>query len=322
MKACRLWRISTMQLLFDYLLQPPRILLLLLVCSATYVHFRGQVRLKFTRQITDHSTFTAPFNALLYLTSRAPNRPFLDPADFPELKLITDNWRTFRAEGLRLMDGARITTATGDNDIGFHTFFKRGWKRFYLKWYGNDLPSARNLCPQSTAILDRIPTVHGAMFATLPPGAKLGKHRDPFAGSLRYHLGLRTPNDDACWIEVDGVRKSWRDGEAMLFDETYVHEAFNGADTTRLILFCDIERPVAAPVAPLNRWMIHHTMKATGAPNVEGEPIGAINRLYSRLARFVSSGQALKARNRRLYYAVKTATILCVIALFVAPWPS
>jgi beta-hydroxylase len=310
-----------MHSVFIYLLQPPRILLLLLVLSATYVHFRGQVRLKFARQITDHSTFTAPFNALVYLFSRAPNRPFLDPADFPELQVVTDNWQVFREEGLRLMDEAKITTSTGDNDVGFHTFFKRGWKRFYLKWYGNKLPSALGLCPRSTAILNGIPNVHGAMFATLPPGGKLGKHRDPFAGSLRYHLGLSTPNSDACWIEVDGVRKSWRDGQAMVFDETYVHEAFNGADTTRLILFCDVERPVAGVMAPLNHWMIHHVMKATATQNEAGEHVGAINRLYGRLSGIIASGKGLKARNRTLYYVIKNAVIIGVIALFFAPWP-
>src|SRR5689334_24353903 len=28
---------------------------------------------------------------------------------------------------------------------------------------------------------------------SLPPGGKLVQHRDPYAGSLRYHLGLVTP---------------------------------------------------------------------------------------------------------------------------------
>jgi beta-hydroxylase len=307
--------------LLYYLLQPPRLILILLVISATYVHFRGRVRLKFARQITDHSTIVAPYNALVYLWSRAPNRPFLDPADFPELQTITDNWLVFREEGLRLMDDARIAAATGDNDVGFHTFFKRGWKRFYLKWYGAEIPSAQALCPKSAAILHAIPSVHGAMFATLPPGAKLGKHRDPFAGSLRYHLGLRTPNSDTCWIEVDGVRRSWRDGQAMLFDETYVHEAYNGSDTTRLILFCDVERPVAGPMSALNRWMIRHVMRATATQNVPGEPVGAINRLYGRLAGVIAAGKGLKARNRTLYYVVKNALILCVLGLFIAPWP-
>ena len=42
------------------------------------------------------------------------------------------------------------------------------------------------------------------MFAELPPGSRLVRHRDPYAGSLRYHLGLLTPNDPGCFIEVDG----------------------------------------------------------------------------------------------------------------------
>jgi beta-hydroxylase len=309
-----------MPAIFAYLLQPPRLILIFLVLSAAYVHFRGHVRLKFARQITDHSTITAPYNALVYLYSRAPNRPFLDTGDFPELRALTDNWQVFRDEGLRLMDAEKIAASTGDNDVGFHTFFKRGWKRFYLKWYSNKLPSAQALCPKSTAILNSMPRVHGAMFATLPPGGKLGKHRDPFAGSLRYHLGLRTPNDDACWIEVDGQRRSWRDGQAMVFDETYVHEAFNGTDTTRLILFCDIERPVAGLMTPLNRWMINNVMKATGAPNEVGEHVGAINRLYSRLSGIIASGKGLKARNRTLYYVVKDTILVGAAALFIAPW--
>ncbi|HAV73142.1 MAG TPA: lipid A hydroxylase LpxO, partial [Stenotrophomonas sp.] len=53
-----------------------------------------------------------------------------------------------------------------------------------------------------------------------------------------------TPNDDACYIEVDGIRKSWRDGEWMMFDETYIHHAHNETPDDRVILFCDIARPL------------------------------------------------------------------------------
>jgi beta-hydroxylase len=284
--------------------------------SATYVHFRGRVRLRFRRQLTDHSTFTAPYNSLVYLFSRIPNRPFLDARDFPELGALADNWRDFREEGLALVDQGRVSVATGPNDVGFHTFFRRGWKRFYLKWYGDPLPSAVALCPRSVALLAAIPQVKGAMFALLPAGGKLGRHRDPFAGCLRYHLGLSTPNDDDCWIEVDGVRRSWRDGRALVFDETYVHEAYNGCDTPRLILFCDIERPLAPPLAQINRVVMRSVMRATRAPNMDGEPVGAINRLYGRIAGIQQAGRRLKARDRRVYYLIKNA-VLSIAALFL-----
>ena len=37
------------------------------LASALFVHFRGSDRIRFYRQITDHSTFMAPYNALMYL---------------------------------------------------------------------------------------------------------------------------------------------------------------------------------------------------------------------------------------------------------------
>ena len=300
-----------------YLLQPKLLILALFVLSAAAVHFRGRVRLKFARQLTDHSTFVAPYNAFAYLASRTPNRPFQDRADFPELETLTANWRTIRDEGLRLMDEGMVRDATGHNDIGFHTFFKRGWKRFYLKWYDDPQPSAEQLCPRTVALLNQVPSVHGAMFATLPPGGKLGAHRDPFAGSLRYHLGLRTPNSDACWIEVDGQRYSWRDGEPFVFDETYVHIAENATDVTRLILFCDVERPLRGPAGPINRWVMRHIMRATATQNVEGERVGGINRAFGAIYRIKDAGQRLKARNRTLYYALKYAVIAGVLVLFL-----
>jgi beta-hydroxylase len=155
------------------------------------------------------------------------------------------------------------------------------------------------------------------MFTLLPPGGKIGKHRDPFAGSVRYHLGLSTPNDDKCWIEVDGNRASWRDGQGFMFDETYVHEALNGADSRRLILFCDVERPVRWPFRGINRWMIAHVMGATGAPNEEGEKVGALNRFFERIHGVLESGKKLKAKNRRLYYAIKYSLIVAILALII-----
>jgi len=307
-------------LFLHYLLGPTRIALGLIAVSATYVHFRGKARLPFTRQLTDHSTFAAPYNALVHLASRVPAKPFLDPAAFPDMSVVTANWQVFREEGLRLLADGRVRAATGDTDLGFHSFFKHGWKRFYLKWYDHPLPSAQALCSRSTEILRDIPSIKGAMFAVLPPNAYLGRHRDPFAVALRYHLGLRTPNERRCWIQVDGERRSWVDGEALVFDESYLHEAWNGSEITRLILLCDIERPLTGPMRSVNRWVMRRVMRATGAPNEDGEPIGAINRFYSRIAGLQTAIKGLKSTNRPLYEAQKWATIGGVLALMLAPY--
>lgn len=61
----------------------------MLAASAAYVHFRGNLSHPFGRQLSDHSTFLAPFNVLIYLFSRVPARAFLEPCDFPELDRLT-----------------------------------------------------------------------------------------------------------------------------------------------------------------------------------------------------------------------------------------
>jgi beta-hydroxylase len=300
------------------LLQVKFVLIALFLASALYVHYRGRVRHGFGRQLTDHSTFLAPVNALYYLFSRVPAKPFQDADRFPQMQVLTENWETIRGEGMRLLDEGFVRAAASYNDLGFNSFFRTGWKRFYLKWYSDPLPSAERLCPQTVALLDAIPSVHGAMFALLPPGGRLVRHRDPFAGSLRYHLGLVTPNSEDCFIEVDGIRRAWRDGEAMIFDETYIHYAENKTEQTRLILFCDVDRPLwgAIPRA-ISHFVSTRIVKATATQNMEGEKVGLANRAFGAVYQVRLAGKRLKKWNRKVYYALKYAAVAAIVAAIV-----
>lgn len=292
------------------LFAPKFVFLYAFILSAVYIHFRGRVRHRFTRQLTDHSTFLAPYNALMYMFSGVPARPYLPLEDFPELKLLGDNWRTIRDEGLRLFDEGYIKAAAKYNDLGFNSFFRTGWKRFYLKWYDKTMPSAEALCPKTVALVKSLPHVHAAIFAVLPPGGRLVTHRDPFAGSLRYHLGLSTPNSPDCFIVVDGERYHWRDGEGVVFDETYIHYAENKTDQTRLILFCDVERPLTSRiVSAINRFTINHLVKATASQNVDTERVGVLNQVFAGAYRIRLIGKRIKAANRAVYYLIKYALI-------------
>ncbi len=280
------------------------------------VHLRGRVRLRFDRQLVDHSALFAPYNLLMYAFSKVPSRPVVDRSGFGELDALRNHWQTIRAEALALAEGGHIRKAEGRNDASFDSFFRQGWKRYYLKWYGNVLPSAQAQCPQTVALVDAIPMVKAAMFALLPPGSRLNPHRDPFAGSLRYHLGLVTPNSPDCRILVDGEELVWRDGEDFMFDETFVHWAENRTEHTRVILFCDIERPLRTPLMrAINRAVSRFMGQATATENVPGEPVGAINRLYARLNRFNSALGRWKRARPRVFRSVKYVLIAAVLAL-------
>jgi beta-hydroxylase len=310
----------TLQSTLDTLVAPRMFVLYAIVLSAIAIHLRGRERLKFLRQLTDHSTFMAPYNVLAYLFSAVPNRPYLDVSEFKDLAPLTANWRTIREEALALYDQDRIKRSHKYDDLAFNSFFKSGWKRFYLKWYGENHASARELCPKTVALLEKIPTVKAAMFALLPPGAKLGRHRDPFAGSLRYHLGLVTPNSDDCRIYVDGQMYSWRDGEAVLFDETFIHRAENNSGIARIILFCDVERPLRTRAArAANRFVARTFVAAAATANEPGEKVGALNKVFGYVYRLRGHAKRMKEANRFVYYTLKLALVAGLVYLiFIA----
>lgn len=282
------------------------IILAVFIASALYVQRRGKVQHKFSRQFFDHSTLMAPINVIMYWWSKVPTTPYLSSDHFADLKVLEANWETIRDEAQALTDKGLIKVSAEYNDAGFNSFFKVGWKRFYLKWYEDGHPSAAELCPKTTALVRSLDSVKAAMFTELPPGSRLVRHRDPYAGSLRYHLGLMTPNDDRCFIDVDGERYSWRDGQGVMFDETYIHYAENGTDQNRIILLCDIERPMTARWAQaFNGWFSRHVMTAASSPNTEGDKTGGINQAFRYLYQVRLRAKALKKTNRTLYYVLK-----------------
>lgn len=289
--------------------------LLIFIACAVYVQTRGKVRHQsWSRKLSDHSNVLAPINCLFYLFSSIKKSAYIDSNNFPELQILKENWQVIRDEALGLDREQAIKASENYDDLGFNSFFKTGWKRFYLKWYGASLVSAERRCPHTVALLEQIPCVKAGMFAMLPPGARLVKHRDPYAGSLRYHLGLQTPNSDECFISVDGETYSWRDGEAVMFDETFIHFAENQTDENRIVLFLDIKRPVwLLPVDWFNAGFSKVFMAASATKNTEEDRVGALNKIFPAIQRLRLQGKRLKAYNRSLYYAVQYGFYLLLI---------
>lgn len=292
------------------------VILAIFIATAMVVHLRGRVRHRLSRQVLDHSSFTAPLNVFMYAFSGVPNQPYLDLAAFPQLKVLQDRWEEIRAEAEQLFGEGHIKASGNYDDAGFNSFFKSGWKRFYLTWYDTAHPSALALCPRTTALVSHIPGIKAAMFAALPPGSRLPRHRDPYAGSLRYHLGLMTPNSPQCYINVDGQDYYWRDGEPVMFDETYIHYAENTTQQNRIILFADIERPMKYRWAQaVNRFFGTLLLKAAASPNQEGDRTGGINRIFGGVYAVRRLGKRIKKKSKPLYYALKWSLVIALFAL-------
>ncbi len=263
--------------------------------------FRGEARYDSSTQYFRKGwPVFAPINCLLYiLTKPRAQKPIMDMTEFTELDAIKENWEVISKEGQALFESGQLNVSQDPKadayyDIGFRTFYKYGWSKFYLKWYGHSHNSALKLCPETSKILAKIPSVNGAMFSTLPPNSELTRHIDPVASSLRYHLGLKTPNSDDCFINVDEKTYSWRDGDAFIFDETYLHFVKNNTDSDRLILMCDIDRPTNFLGSIFNAPLKFIMGVVSLVPNMDGDRRGIANLIFANITPFLASLKRLK----------------------------
>jgi beta-hydroxylase len=284
--------------------------------SFAYLYLRCKDRLAFYKYLSNHVLLLAPLNFLFTFFIRGQKSSVYDARSVPGLEKIKENYEVIRAEAKVLLDTGVFQRPPAVDEPGYNTFEKGGWRMYPLKWYTKECgPSAVRACPKTCAVLDSIPAVRSAMFTVLPPGAKLGRHHDPIASSLRYHLGLLTPNSDQCALTLDGVNHVWSDGDELLFDQTYLHSAINRTDIVRVILFCDVEktqlrRPVKRLAEAVNYAMV---AKFTGAHEGKLSWISWAYKPIYKVRSYVKEN--IKPRSLLAYNIIKYSSIVLALVL-------
>jgi beta-hydroxylase len=286
------------------------------ILSIVFVRVRNNDKFSLTRQLSDFSTFMVIFNLPAYLLSKIPIQPFTDIKHYPELQKLEDNWEVIRDEAMALYDSGHI--AIGE-DLPASGFYKNGrWKSFYLKSFNNKIPSAYELAPRTMALIDQVPSMQMALFAVLMPGKDLKKHHDPFAFTLRYSLGLSTPNSSDCCLVVDGQDMPWEDGKSYIFDETYMHSVYNKTDKMRIILMTDVDRPLYSKiVAKIYYHFGAFFNRLFAVDNVDSKYSGIGNKLGKGILAYSAMLKKFKHKNKPLYVLTKLTVTFSVLG-FIA----
>jgi beta-hydroxylase len=103
-----------------------------------------------------------------------------------------------------------------------------------------------------------------------------------------------------------------------MFDETFIHHAENFSDRDRVILFCDVERPLRYRWAQaVNRFLGYTIVSAASSPNETGDETGGINRVFRFFWHAGAYRRRLKKWSRPVYYLVKFSLIAAAIAFFL-----
>ncbi len=115
------------------------------------------------------------------------------------------------------------------------------WSRIKVKWYGVYNYRAKWMLP-SLFSLSQHPEVLSVMVSILEPGCRISRHKSPYAGVLRAHLGLECPH--GCELELDGDTIAWQERKCIVWDDTYPHSVHNASNKRRVVVYIDVRRPL------------------------------------------------------------------------------
>lgn len=175
-----------------------------------------------------------------------PNQPVIwDPSEFEWAAPIEQKWPEIRAEVQELLDSDRHIPHIEDVTGGIPQGNVGPWRTFVLMHQGQWIQWNCDRCPVTTAAVRGIPGLTVAGFSVLEPGTHITTHRGPNKGALRYQLGVIVPGAEGdCRIRVGDEMIHWRDGEGVMFDFTYEHEAWNDTDEIRVLLMLEVITPL------------------------------------------------------------------------------
>ena len=234
------------------------------------------------------------------------------------MEFITEARKVFQGEACKVIEREQVKKNDKNYDIGFNSFFKNGWKRFYLKWYRVEHPSVLDSCPRSFAILEKVKCIKSRMFVNALPEGRLNPHKILFAGSLRDDLVLRTPNSENCYIDADGLTCRWKDGEPVVFDETFVNEGRNDTGKTRPILFCDVTRSQKSRnLQFIADWLCNKIMSTAVSPNKSSDKTVFVNHASKIYCMVRNNKKNHKVWNKNIYSMTKSILFLGMAFYFI-----
>ncbi|WP_114228052.1 MULTISPECIES: aspartyl/asparaginyl beta-hydroxylase domain-containing protein [Sphingomonas] len=121
------------------------------------------------------------------------------------------------------------------------------WTMIPLMRNGEVVEEFASRCPRTMAATAHLARPHlplispSLYFSILAPGSHIPPHTGLTNARVIVHFPLIVP--DRCGFRVAEETREWREGEALIFDDMTMHEAWNDSDETRVVLIADLWRP-------------------------------------------------------------------------------
>lgn len=198
----------------------------------------------FTKKGADIKLFPSKYQRSLYNVDHLLAKPFWTKKETTYGKyfdIIEQNFEQIRQEGLSAMNekGFFVDEAESLKDVG-------DWKQFEL--FARGLRNSKNCqkAPFTCKIIESFPAARNCKrgqvkFSVMHPGTHVWPHCGPTNCRLRAHLGLQVPPNTI--IRVADKKRSWEEGELLIFDDSFEHEVWHNGTSLRLVLIIDVWHP-------------------------------------------------------------------------------
>ena len=181
-----------------------------------------------------------------------PAVPYFDPSLFPWKEEFESTTRNIQAELRKVLPRPEGSEKVFTSEVLERANLRGAgaapsWTGYYFYRHGERRESNCSACPDTAQALQLIPLSrvrgHGpeVLFSVFTPGTHLLPHRGVTNTRVVGHLPLIIPRD--CALNVGGEIHPWIEGQTVVFDDTYEHEAWNRSAETRVVLIFDLWNP-------------------------------------------------------------------------------
>jgi aspartyl/asparaginyl beta-hydroxylase (cupin superfamily) len=162
-------------------------------------------------------------------------RPWLERGDLEAIAMLEGEWTTISDEVLAARAG-------GFQRFNDGTPHEGDWNALYVRYGAKAVEVNRSLIPRTMEIVNALPRIGVmAMVSALNAGGHIAPHCGVHNLRITAHLGLEIP--DGCSFRVADEIRQWREGECLVFDDSFEHEVWNRGQGTRYVLLVDFWHP-------------------------------------------------------------------------------
>jgi aspartyl/asparaginyl beta-hydroxylase (cupin superfamily) len=185
-----------------------------------------------------------------------PQRAFYDREEFPWLAAIEAETEAMAAQARALLDDPHASHPYVETPVDRPAPNNPlrddpSWSAAYLWRSGVAVAANAARAPAIMAALEHapMPVIRDrspmALLSILKPGTHIQPHHGMLNTRLIVHVPLLPAPD--CGLRVGHETRSWEKGRALVFDDSFEHEAWNRGPGTRVILLFEIWRPEIGP---------------------------------------------------------------------------